>query len=143
MTRAELLAAARAALGTPFVHQGRVAGVGLDCAGLLAHVCASCGIPAIDQSGYSRTPSGGKLEAALEANVDAGILRRIPVHEAKAGDALVLRLGREPGHLGMMGDGTLIHAWQIVGKVVEHGIDAAWRKRIVRAYEFVGVSDGE
>jgi cell wall-associated NlpC family hydrolase len=145
MNRADLIAAARAAIGTPFVHQGRIVNVGLDCAGLLAHMCQSCGIPAIDQTGYPRTPSGGKLEAALEANVEAGVLRRVPVGEARGGDALVLRLGREPGHLGLMSDHngrpTIIHAWQIVGKVVEHGLTDEWRKRVVRAYAFNGVSD--
>ena len=38
-----MIAAARACLGTPFHHQGRMPGVGLDCIGLVIVALARCG----------------------------------------------------------------------------------------------------
>ena len=37
--RNELMIAARSMVGTPFIHQGRVPGVGLDCAGFGIEAC--------------------------------------------------------------------------------------------------------
>ncbi|MBK8745664.1 MAG: peptidase P60, partial [Propionivibrio sp.] len=40
---AAILAAARACIGTPFVHQGRIPGLALDCAGLVVAVAQAIG----------------------------------------------------------------------------------------------------
>jgi hypothetical protein len=51
-----------------------------------------------------------------------------------------MRLAREPQHLAIVSavaegrPAALIHAYTEVGKVVEHSLDARWRRRIVRAY---------
>ena len=47
MTSADIIAIARACLGTPFRHQGRIPGVALDCAGLVVAVAAAprCRLP--------------------------------------------------------------------------------------------------
>jgi cell wall-associated NlpC family hydrolase len=54
-----------------------------------------------------------------------------------AGDVLLLRFDRDPQHLAILtGDGTIIHALQSVGKVVEHRLSPDWRARLVAAWEF-------
>jgi cell wall-associated NlpC family hydrolase len=53
MTAAEIIAAARACLGTPFRHQGRLPGIGLDCAGVALHVAQAVGCGTLDASGLS------------------------------------------------------------------------------------------
>ena len=67
MTVDEIVAAARECLGTPFHHQGRVLGYGLDCAGVAAHVARAVGCEVVEVSGYGRTPAHGQIEQALEA----------------------------------------------------------------------------
>lgn len=134
MTAADIIAAARAEIGTPFVHQGRLSGVALDCAGLIVQVATALGLDYVDVPGYSRTPSGGILEAALDAQP---CLERVA--EAEAGDVLLFRFTGAAQHLGITTGENLIHAYQKVGKVCEHRIDTQWQRRIVRIYRFKGL----
>ena len=144
MTPDAIVAAARAAIDTPFVHQGRQAGVGLDCAGLLVHVASEIGVAPIDRSGYARMPGNGQIEEALQEHVDAGILVRVPMTDMRHGDLLLLRFGGEKAarHLAVCAGETMIHAWAMVGKVCEHRIDGVWKRCIVRVYRFSGVGHG-
>lgn len=139
MTRDDIVSAAVAAIGTPFRHQGRVVGKGLDCAGLLYHVARSNGIEAIDAGGYPRSPNG-ELETTLAANVEAGVIYPVPVDNMQAGDMVLMSFESAPRHLGIIGHGgTLIHAYAAVRKVCEHRIDAQWQRRIIKAWRFAGV----
>lgn len=144
MTRDEVVAAARSALDTPFKHQGRRVGKGLDCAGLLVHVMTTLGFTVADRDGYSRHPSGSELEAALAENVALGLLVTGPLNDVQAGDFVLMRFEgeRESRHLGIIGPGgTLIHSWAKVRKVCEHRIDAQWSRRIVAAWRVAGVEE--
>lgn len=123
---------ARKHLGTPFHHQGRLPGVGLDCVGLLVVVAQSLGIPHEDFTGYARRPHKGSLRHALERNFDL-------VQEAKTGDVLAFYFLRPgiPHHVAIRTDYGIIHSFATAGKVVEtrlgpplvHQIDSAWRFR--------------
>ena len=142
MTRDDIVAAARSALDTPFKHQGRRVGKGLDCAGLLVHVLATLGFSVADRSGYSRHPSGSELEAAIAENVASGVLVIVPLSSIQAGDFVLMRFEgeKESRHLGIVGpNGSLIHSWARVRKVCEHRIDAQWARRIVGAWRIAGV----
>jgi cell wall-associated NlpC family hydrolase len=61
--RSAIVTAARSWLGTPYRHQHRERGVGVDCAGLVIGVARQLGIvPAdFDVNGYSRQPDGSLL----------------------------------------------------------------------------------
>lgn len=137
MTRADLVNAARAAIDTPFRHQGRAAGSGMDCAGLLVHVAAAAGIPHLDMAAYGRRPKGGMLEQMLDSQPGLRRVFRAP----QAGDLLLMRFTGEPQHLAICAGETIIHAWQTVGKVVEHRFTDLWQSRVVRVYEFIEVSE--
>jgi len=50
--REQIVSVARAAVGTPWRHQRRVAGLGLDCIGLLVHVARELDL---EGAGYSKT----------------------------------------------------------------------------------------
>jgi len=73
---ADIIAAARACLETPFVHQGRLPGQALDCAGLIIQVAKTLGLEHVDHSGYARLPGNGLLESALDNQ--PGITRVTP-----------------------------------------------------------------
>jgi cell wall-associated NlpC family hydrolase len=141
MTPDNVVSAARLALGTPFKHQGRTVGKGLDCAGLLAHVCAAHDQPVIEQPGYARHPSGGLLEAALDAQPALVRVRGMP----QAGDFVLMKFETDsaPSHLGIVAGKTLIHAWAIARKVCEHDFAAEWQGRVVRVYRFRELNNGE
>lgn len=144
MTSADIVAAARALIGTPFVHQGRRPRIELDCAGLVVAVANEVGVCVIDQQGYGRRPSGGMLQAALDGQM---CLIRISSAGMQAGDVLLMRVVRDPQHLAIFAgynpvceSETIIHAEIGAGKVCEHRLDETWRSRIVRVYRFTGVT---
>lgn len=130
----DIIAAARACLGTPFRHQGRIPGLALDCAGLVVQVVKTIGLPYHDERGYSRLPHHGRLEAALDAQPS---LRQIPAGDRAPGDVLLMRFKAAPTHLGILAGDTLIHAYEQAGKVCEHRMDPAWIARIARVYRIV------
>jgi NlpC/P60 family putative phage cell wall peptidase len=137
MTPADIIAAARACLGTPFRHQGRLPGIGLDCAGVAVEVARALGCAPLDVSGYGRTPAAGQLEAVLDAQPD---LERVDREDRQPGDILLMRFTGEPQHLAILTDeGTMIHSYEAVGTCCEHRLSAVWAARVVRVYRFRGV----
>lgn len=133
----DVIAAARSALGTPFRHQGRIAGVGLDCAGLYIHVCSVLGIECLDFEGYGRLPYRSLLEQAC---ADQPALRRVPLDELQSGDIMLMRFDGSPQHVAFCAGDTMIHAYQQSGGVVEHRLASVWRGRVVRVYRFEGIA---
>ncbi|WP_440466867.1 C40 family peptidase [Pseudomonas sp. YH-1] len=141
MTRDDVVNTALLAKGTPFRHQGRVLGFGMDCAGLFVFICQTLGIPHQDATGYPRTPFGGELERQLDGQP---ALRRIDVGDAERGDILVMRMTKQPQHIAIhagdeAGYPCVIHASEMHGGVAHHRIDSLWRARVVRAYRFEGL----
>lgn len=134
MTADELIAAARACLGTPFAHQGRLPGQALDCAGLLVHVARTAGCPVIDRAGYGRDPSGDALGQALAAQ--PFLVRVAPPDQPAAGDLLLLRFSGAPQHLALHCGATIVHAWEAVGAVCEHAFSVGWQRRVVAVWRF-------
>lgn len=129
MTAQAIIDAARSQLGVAFRHQGRLPGIALDCAGLIAHVMDTLGLPYEDVPGYSRLPHHGRLQQALDAQPS---LERVTTPEP--GDVLLMRFRTEPMHLAIHAGETIIHAYEQVGRVCEHRLDDAWAARIVQAY---------
>jgi cell wall-associated NlpC family hydrolase len=136
MTADDIIAAARTAVGTPFVHQGRTVGKALDCAGLVIHVVSVLGIAHHDRTDYPRRPLNGQLQAQLDTQENLKKVASAPL----PGDVLLMRFGRDPQHLAIFTGSSIIHAYESVGRVVEHVMDAKWLARIVAAYRFKGLS---
>jgi cell wall-associated NlpC family hydrolase len=142
MRRADIVDAARCLIGTPFRHQGRTPGWALDCAGLVVHVASVFELDYFDQAGYSRHPSDGLLEAALDGQP---CLARVALDAIKPGDVLLMKFDSDPQHLAIYagfnpaaGSETIIHAEIRARKVCEHGFNDQWRGFVVRAYRFTG-----
>jgi len=144
MTRDDILTAARSEISTPFRHQGRTPGLALDCAGLIVSVAAALGMEYCDQHGYSRHPSDGLLEAALD---DQPCLIRVALADMQPGDILLMKFNSDPQHLALFAGWSdvyqaegIIHAWLQARNVAEHVLTDEWRSRIVRVYRFRGVA---
>lgn len=133
MTPNEIIAAARECLDTPFQHQGRIVGLALDCAGVAVHV-ASKWFDVEQPPAYSRVPHDALLEQWIERQPFL-----VRADTPQAGDLLLMRFGNEPQHLAICAGDTIIHAYQGIGRTVEHNLDDKWRGRIVRAYRFGGM----
>ena len=131
-SRSDIVAAARAYLGVPYMHQGRTRH-GLDCIGLVIRVAHDLGLSDYDIDGYKRVPSGRRMERIL-----AEQCTRIAVADAVAGDLLHLAYARDPQHIVLVTDKGMIHADSQRG-VVEHNRNDTHQRRVRGAYRLPGV----
>jgi cell wall-associated NlpC family hydrolase len=135
-TRQDVIDRAREMLGTPFHHQGRVPGIGVDCAGLLKVTFSKLGRRVVDRTDYERNPDGETLMSTLLAND----LVRISQKDEKPADVVVFWINRHtkaPQHVAFKTDRGLLHCvceepkTKHPGKVVETSFDDRWRRRVV------------
>jgi NlpC/P60 family putative phage cell wall peptidase len=123
--------AARRWIGTPWRHRGRQIGRACDCVGLVIGTAQELGLGDYRKP-YNRQPDPSAMLAELEAYLDP-----IRVADAQPGDILYLAFRGVPTHLAIISaPGRVVHAYEPAGRVVEHSIDARWKRRIVGAYRF-------
>jgi NlpC/P60 family putative phage cell wall peptidase len=151
MKRADIVAVARTWIGTPFVHQGRIKGLGCDCVGI--PLCVAQELGADDKDGQ---PMTGKMYASYSPQPEGNYVHRMcqkhlvqkPVRQMKPGDVISMNVISAPCHVGILGDAnglTIIHAYSgASNKVVEQPMDVKWRRRIAGlagCFAFPGVED--
>ncbi|MBD2694438.1 NlpC/P60 family protein [Anabaena catenula] len=132
MTKLEIVTTAREWLGTPYHHQARAKGVGVDCIGLVLGVLKELGVYTFDFTDYDRTPDSTVLQSLLEEHCTQ-------TDNPEPGDIHLFRIKRNPQHVGLCSDIGLIHAYQGVGKVVEHTLDEFWQRRIIKSFILPGI----
>lgn len=138
-TRADIVATARSYIGTPYSHQGRMRGIGLDCGGLILQVGKE--LQLLDWNthpNYGRKPNGNEMAAMCGAHLDIRAW-----DDRSAGNIGLFAFLGEPQHLGIFtGDGGLIHVYMQARRCVEHRLDDEWESRLRLVYSYRGVSDG-
>jgi len=140
-TGADVAAAARAEMGTPWMHQGRLPGVALDCAGLVIVTAKRLGLvpQAWDIADYGRLPDGTLLDRCDEH------MQRITALEL--GAVLVVAITGQPQHMGIVGNyrhggWSLIHAASNArpGRVIETRLMFHRSQKLQAIYRLPGVS---
>ena len=137
ITGTDVCLAARELIGTPYLHQGRKIGMGIDCIGVPILVADRLGLGNFDRLDYGRTQDGTLLDKIAEVCNSSVVL--------SPGVLLVFKIKFVPQHCAIVSNykesNTLgiIHAWDVVGKVVEHQLTLDWMNRIVGCYGFPGV----
>ena len=141
--RQDIIDCARTYLGTPFHHQGRLKGTGVDCIGLITGVASEFDMPYTDLSGYPRHPQGFTLLSEFGKN-----MTRIELDQMQPGDVAVFTMGHKDGkprHAGIVSyhhpskTMAMIHTWSSTRRVVEHVIDDKWLRRLYAAFLYPGV----
>lgn len=146
--RSDVVAAARSYLNTPFHHQGRVKGTGVDCIGMIVGAARECGIEIHDRTDYPRQPVPSDLLRGFRDNfVPLASLEFLPA------DLLVFwiidpatlppeKLAETPQHVALATDRGVIHSWNGgARKVVEHGLTQGWRTRLHSVWRLRGIED--
>ena len=137
--QARIVAAARAWIGTPYVHQASVAGAGTDCLGLLRGVWRAVvgGEPEPVPAYTADWGEGGGREVLMAA----ALRWLVPSAEVWPGDVLLFRMrdGSIAKHLGIqsiVGAGAaFVHAYTGHG-VIESPLSDPWARRIVARFAF-------
>ncbi len=143
ITPDDIVAEARTWIGTPWRHQARVKGVGVDCIGFVGGVGVALGLAEAlewraDRSlrGYGRTPVPETLLDACNRFLD-----RVPLLERRLGDVLVMGFTAGPQHFAIVSRQSpdcIIHAYAQRRAVVETPSDITGAQ-VLRAYRFRGV----
>lgn len=138
----EVVQEARSWLGTPYVHQGRQKGAGVDCVGLMIGIARELRLypsEALDAlpTDYAKRPDGKMMRALL-----ARYMTR--VWPPEPGDWLHLaQIGQLPTHVGLVAtERSMIHAFSEAGEVVEDPLRPAHVRVSKGAYRYRGVVDG-
>ena len=120
------IAAARSMLGVPFMHQGRNAKLGVDCAGLAVLAARECGFEVEDYTDYQRTPAVSDFIDCLLRHCEI-----VKPGSERAGDLWIFQFAGNPQHLAIQtGPDSMIHAYALFPrKVIEHRIDEQWRAK--------------
>lgn len=138
MSRPEIVAAARRWIGTPYVHQASLRGVGTDCLGLLRGVWREVVGPEPEVvPSYTRDWSEPSGEEALWA----AALRHLGPGLDAPGDVLLFRMrrGSVAKHVGILaraGEGaSFVHAYS-GHSVIESPLGGTWERRVVARFSF-------
>jgi len=148
VTRSDILAAARAWIGTPYVHQASLRGAGCDCLGLLRGVWRDLyGEEPEIPPPY--TPDWAE-RSGKETLRDAALRHLVPVEVAEAapGDVLLFAFKAHlpAKHCALLTTSIddpaakIIHAHENL-PVAEVALVDGWRRKIRFAFRFPGVVD--
>ena len=142
MTRADIVAAARGWIGTPYHHQASLKGIGCDCLGLLRGVWREVvGAEPASPPPYTRdwAEAGGRerlIEAALT------YLQPIGADAFGAGDVLVFRWRPRvlAKHCGIAtSPAAMVHAHEGAA-VAEVALSPWWSRHLAAAFRFPGIA---
>lgn len=136
-----VLEIARAWIGTPYLHQSSVQGVGCDCLGLARGIWRSLhGDEPWEVPPYSRDWGEAGRREVLAGAARAALIE-VALGDAGPGTLILFRMGTgvPAKHCGILGASvirpTLIHAYDRSG-VVEETFTQAWARRAAFAFVF-------
>ena len=121
-TSDRVIAEARRWIGTPWRHNARIHGAGVDCLQLLVAVFSAVGlIEAVDTGSYPKDWHLHKNEPRFLS----GLLRYAEKIENPEPACIVMfNFGRHAAHGAIYtGNNNIIHAWSEVGMVVETNLE--------------------
>ena len=137
----DIAAAARGWLGTPYLHQASLKGVGTDCLGLVRGVWrevmgAEPEAPPAYGPGWAEMGGGEAMAAAARRH-----LTEIPCTEYQAGDVLLFRWRAHlpAKHAGIaVSRAAMVHA-QEGAAVTEIALSSWWIRHLAFVFRFPGV----
>jgi NlpC/P60 family putative phage cell wall peptidase len=141
MSREDVVAAARAWLGTPYRHRAATLGAGCDCLGLLRGVWRTIygdepmTLPNYRADWRDASAAGALLDAAERLLIRAA-------GGPMEGQVVLFRLrgAKLPKHCGILvAPDRFIHAQERLG-VVEANLTDGWQARVFLRFEFPGLS---
>jgi cell wall-associated NlpC family hydrolase len=133
ITQQDIVTEARSWLGVSFRHQGRDSN-GIDCVGLPIVIARTLGLlpKDFDTSVYGRLPTGEIIQR-LQA-----VCHQSPV--IKVGSIIVIAWSKIAAHTAIYTGESMIHAYERVGQVVEHGYRGRWIRMTHSAWLMPGVT---
>ncbi len=89
------------------------------------------GYPVKDKKGYSRSPNGNEMESIIDSQCESTVKPEI--------GSILFMPYMGTLHIAIVTQLNpiyIIHAYEPNGKVIEHRLDAKWRKRVRKIYKW-------
>lgn len=124
-------------VNTPYRHQGRLKGVGVDCIGLIVCVANELNLFDLknDSTNYRMIPDGKFLMLKAREN-----LEQIQINEIETGDILVMTFDKEPQHFAFYykqnEEEFIVHSYSQIKKVLIQRYDDRWKEKTNFAFKF-------
>lgn len=121
-------------IGTPFVHQGRVPKIGIDCAGVVICALKELGLDFYDLNNYNMRPS---QDDVLSKIIENGF-SDVSINDMKKGDLLLMSYDGNIQHIAVVSETNPVYIIHAVTnkKVIEHRLDEVWKNRVKRVFRF-------
>ena len=131
--------AARLLVGTPYHHQGRKAGVGLDCIGVPILAARAAGLDVHDFAAYGPMPVPEVLLDEIAKDCD-----KVEPSDMRTGDILCFKSGfTHPSHFGVllgdMPERKFVHAYNKLDRVNVQILDDRWLRLLHSVWRVKGV----
>ena len=132
--RSKLIKEAHTWIGTPWKHNQKAKGHGVDCVNFLYEIASASGIelPPMPKR-YKRNVVGDSISSYL-----AQTFRLISFTEIQKGDILVFQWGGVGHHVGIVADTmpciSFIHANNNLGFVLKQNLDTDFLARLIEQY---------
>ena len=130
-------------VGTPWIHQGRRKGVGVDCIGMVIGAVKEVDDFGYDHTSYSMDPNWPLLKSQMEmyagcvSSTEEGATPAELKLVMEPGDILVFNLFGQPRHVGMfVGDNTFLHSFATLGEVAPFQLNGKWLRRMFAVYRY-------
>lgn len=143
-TRRDIVNEARKAIDpkTPWRHQGRLIGIGLDCVGMIITTGWGLGLwPGEDYQKYKRAPAIGEMQRLC----NSFLVRRPGRADYRLGSVILVNYGWMPCHLAIVADKfapwSMVHAFWRNRRVDETRLHEKVNGGVVATYDFPGVID--
>lgn len=135
--REDIVFIAKTWLNTPYHHQAKVKGLGVDCAMLVAGVAEELFGKSINTPVYSPEWHLHNREEVMCNLIEQFGCKQIEYDEAKPGDIITFKFGRVNSHMGILvSPNEFIHARLDIGRVVINQLSGDWLNRLGRTYQF-------
>jgi cell wall-associated NlpC family hydrolase len=129
-----IASAAASYAGTPFVHLGRVPGVGLDCAGVVFCAAWQAGLELEDARNYGKIPQANYLLEMLSARC-----RNLDGESPRPGDVVLFQFSSLPMHFGiLLNDNRMAHALEGRRRVLVGPMGSAWESKLHSCWRLMG-----
>lgn len=125
----KLIIEARSWLGTKWMHNQCLKGVGVDCINFIWAVTSQCGLEgSAVPSRYARIARYNQIEQYLDEHL-------IMTEQLIPSNILLFESAGFNNHVAFATDCGMIHASSTWGKVVEHPIDGIWCRTLKKQWQ--------
>ena len=134
ITAQDIISEAETWIDTPFKHQGRLKGIGVDCYGLIVEIARHFNITNYREANYGRVPQPRLMWKELRTQMCESNLTN-----AKPGYVFFMAFNKQPMHLALYDGENIIHALSTAKKCIKQRFTPELQRLVRGVFYYKGV----